>query len=232
MGSGVARARSRAGARQGKRRDGSRVVARHSARGLSNPHDQGGAHRSSRERNRSAQRRPSRESSTKRSIRSPARSKKRNASGSPASGPFRCEGAKLARFQSAHQLTDDDSRRAQRWISRRTRAQEGIVRPAAAHAGLDSPGPEPKLACTERITMSTEGFDADRFKREQRQTWDAAAPGWEKWWDTVRACGAVGEQSPGRAGEDQTRRSRARYRDRNRRAGDHRGARGRPNRAA
>ncbi len=25
-------------------------------------------------------------------------------------------------------------------------------------------------------------FDRDRFKREQRESWDAAAPGWEKWW--------------------------------------------------
>lgn len=30
--------------------------------------------------------------------------------------------------------------------------------------------------------MSNQGFDPARFKREQRETWDAAAAGWEKWW--------------------------------------------------
>lgn len=30
--------------------------------------------------------------------------------------------------------------------------------------------------------MGADNFDRDRFKREQRESWDAAAPGWEKWW--------------------------------------------------
>lgn len=30
--------------------------------------------------------------------------------------------------------------------------------------------------------MAAKDFDLDRFKREQRQSWDAAAAGWEKWW--------------------------------------------------
>ncbi len=30
--------------------------------------------------------------------------------------------------------------------------------------------------------MDGGNFDRDRFKREQRESWDAAAPGWEKWW--------------------------------------------------
>jgi ubiquinone/menaquinone biosynthesis C-methylase UbiE len=30
--------------------------------------------------------------------------------------------------------------------------------------------------------MDAGDFDRDRFKREQRESWDAAAPGWEKWW--------------------------------------------------
>lgn len=30
--------------------------------------------------------------------------------------------------------------------------------------------------------MSNQTFDAERFKRDQRETWNAAAAGWEKWW--------------------------------------------------
>jgi SAM-dependent methyltransferase len=30
--------------------------------------------------------------------------------------------------------------------------------------------------------MSSQTFDAERFKRESRSSWDAAAAGWEKWW--------------------------------------------------
>jgi ubiquinone/menaquinone biosynthesis C-methylase UbiE len=30
--------------------------------------------------------------------------------------------------------------------------------------------------------MSSETFDAERFKRDSRSSWDAAAAGWEKWW--------------------------------------------------
>lgn len=36
--------------------------------------------------------------------------------------------------------------------------------------------------------MAPENFDLDRFKREQRQSWDAAAAGWEKWWPLFDAC--------------------------------------------
>lgn len=30
--------------------------------------------------------------------------------------------------------------------------------------------------------MSSQNFDPERFKREQRDSWNAAAAGWEKWW--------------------------------------------------
>ncbi len=30
--------------------------------------------------------------------------------------------------------------------------------------------------------MSDQAFDAERFKRDQRETWNDAAVGWEKWW--------------------------------------------------
>jgi len=30
--------------------------------------------------------------------------------------------------------------------------------------------------------MSSQTFDAERFKRDSRSSWDAAAAGWEKWW--------------------------------------------------
>lgn len=30
--------------------------------------------------------------------------------------------------------------------------------------------------------MSNQTFDAERFKRDSRASWDAAAAGWEKWW--------------------------------------------------
>src|SRR5208282_5612984 len=30
--------------------------------------------------------------------------------------------------------------------------------------------------------MSNQTFDAERFKRDSRSSWDAAATGWEKWW--------------------------------------------------
>ena len=30
--------------------------------------------------------------------------------------------------------------------------------------------------------MSSQSFDAERFKRDSRSSWDAAAAGWEKWW--------------------------------------------------
>jgi len=30
--------------------------------------------------------------------------------------------------------------------------------------------------------MSNQTFDAERFKRDSRSSWDAAAAGWEKWW--------------------------------------------------
>ncbi len=30
--------------------------------------------------------------------------------------------------------------------------------------------------------MSSQTFDAERFKRESKSSWDAAAAGWEKWW--------------------------------------------------
>jgi len=30
--------------------------------------------------------------------------------------------------------------------------------------------------------MSGQTFDAERFKRESKSSWDAAAAGWEKWW--------------------------------------------------
>lgn len=37
--------------------------------------------------------------------------------------------------------------------------------------------------------MSTEVFDQERFKRDSRSSWDAAAAGWEKWWDTFERAG-------------------------------------------
>jgi SAM-dependent methyltransferase len=37
--------------------------------------------------------------------------------------------------------------------------------------------------------MSTQAFDPERFKRDSRSSWDAAAAGWEKWWDTFERAG-------------------------------------------
>ena len=33
------------------------------------------------------------------------------------------------------------------------------------------------------ITMNSE-FDPDKFKANQRQSWDSVADGWQKWWKT------------------------------------------------
>ena len=30
--------------------------------------------------------------------------------------------------------------------------------------------------------MSSQAFDPERFKRDSKSSWDAAAVGWEKWW--------------------------------------------------
>src|SRR5216684_720903 len=39
----------------------------------------------------------------------------------------------------------------------------------------------------ESETVSTQQFDPGRYKAEQRQSWDTAAPGWEKWWQIIEA---------------------------------------------
>jgi len=36
--------------------------------------------------------------------------------------------------------------------------------------------------------MSSQTFDAERFKRDSRSSWDAAAAGWEKWWPLFERC--------------------------------------------
>src|SRR5271166_1589421 len=36
--------------------------------------------------------------------------------------------------------------------------------------------------------MSSNTFDVERFKRDSRSSWDAAAAGWEKWWPLFENC--------------------------------------------
>jgi SAM-dependent methyltransferase len=36
--------------------------------------------------------------------------------------------------------------------------------------------------------MSNDTFDVERFKRDSRTSWDAAAAGWEKWWPLFESC--------------------------------------------
>ena len=36
--------------------------------------------------------------------------------------------------------------------------------------------------------MSSQTFDAERFKRDSRSSWDGAAAGWEKWWPLFERC--------------------------------------------